>query len=339
MMMEHNGHNLNGNGHARPGALGAVPRASVLGRILHLWRDPYWGGLIRNILGVKIPALRQHAPRPLRIPAWYAQPPRTAPKLRISLVTPSYNQGRFLEATLRSVLEQEYSYLEYIVQDGGSTDESLDVIRRWQHRLAHWESVKDRGQAHAVNLGFRHATGDVMAWLNSDDLLLPGALAYVARYFERHPAIDVVYGHRLLIDHDGNEIGRWILPRHDNAILSWADYVPQETMFWRRRIWDKVGAAMDESFQFTLDWDLILRFRDARARFRRLPRFLGAFRIHPEQKTSAQRVTVGNREMQRLYERVHVRPMTALACLRQVLPYLCRHAVCERLYQLGLVRY
>jgi GT2 family glycosyltransferase len=337
--MEDNGLNLNGNGHARPGALGAVPRASVLGRILHLWRDPYWGGLIRNILGVKIPALRQHPPRPLRIPAWYWQPPRTAPKLRVSLVTPSYNQGRFLEATLRSVLEQEYSCLEYIVQDGGSTDESLDVIRRWEHRLAHWESVKDRGQAHAVNLGFQRATGDVMAWLNSDDLLLPGALAYVARYFERHPRIDVVYGHRLLIDHEGNEIGRWILPRHDNAILPWADYVPQETMFWRRRIWDSVGAAMDESFQFTLDWDLILRFRDAKARFRRLPRFLGAFRIHPEQKTLAQRVTVGNREMQRLYQRVHVRPMTALACLRQVLPYLCRHAVCERLYQLGLVRY
>lgn len=88
-----------------------------------------------------------------------------------------------------------------------------------------------------------------MAWPNSDDLLLPGALSTVADYFARHPDVDVVYGDRLLIDRNGMEIGRWIMPGHDNTVLSWVDYIPQETLFWRRRIWDKTGAQVDESFR------------------------------------------------------------------------------------------
>jgi hypothetical protein len=105
-----------------------------------------------------------------------------------------------------------------------------------------------------LNWGFRRITGEIMAYLNSDDLLIPGALHHVAEYFHRHPEVD--------IDHDPV----WVLPPHDNDVLSWADYVPQETLFWRRRIWDKIGGAFDESFDFALDWDLLLRFRDVGAR-------------------------------------------------------------------------
>src|SRR5439155_11875113 len=121
----------------------------------------------------------------------------------------------------------------------------------------------NRGQAHAINLGFRHATGEILAYLNSDDLLLPGALAYVANHVVRHPEVGVVYGHRVVIDADGREVGRWVLPPQDDASLVWDDYVPQETMFWRRRAWERVGARLDETFHFALDWDLILRFRQA----------------------------------------------------------------------------
>ena len=317
----------------------APPQTTWLRRMLRVWRHPHWRRLIAKFMGIKLGVLRQHRPQPLRVPRRYHRLPRTAPTLRISVVTPSYNQGRFLDQTIRSVLDQNYPQLEYIVQDGGSKDETPGILAHWRQRLAHCESGRDRGQAHAVNLGFRHATGNILAWLNSDDLLLPGALHYVGKYFQRHPEIDVVYGHRVLIDHEGRKIGRWVLPPHDDTILSWADYVPQETMFWRREIWEKVGGAVDESFQFALDWDLLLRFRAAGARFRRLPRFLGAFRVHPEQKTSAQRESVGNREMQRLYQRIHQQPMDATTCFRQMFPYLCRHALCERLHQIGLLRY
>jgi carbamoyltransferase len=322
-----------------PPPIAPTPQTTWLRRLLRIWRHPHWRYLIARFLGVKLGVLRQYQPRPLRVPRRYHRLPRTTPTLRISLVTPSYNQGRFLEHTIRSVLEQDYPHLQYIVQDGGSSDDTRAILERWRSRLDHCESVADRGQAHAVNLGFRHAAGDVMAWLNSDDLLLPGSLHYIAKFFQRHPDVDVIYGHRVLIDEQGREIGRWVLPPHDDTMLSWADYVPQETMFWRRRVWEQVGGAMDESFQFALDWDLLLRFREAGARFYRVPRFLGAFRVHAEQKTSAQRENVGNHEMQRLYERIHQQPMDAKTCFRQMLPYLCRHAVCQRLYQIGVLRY
>ena len=149
-----------------------------------------------------------------------------------------------------------------------------------------------------------------MAYLNSDDLLLPGAVPYVTAYFAAHPEVDVVYGHRVFIDADDQEIGRWVLPPHSDRMLLWADYVPQETLFWRRRIWDRIGGALDESFQFAMDWDLLLRFRNAGARIVRLPRFLGAFRVHPEQKSQALRLSVGEKEMALLRLRQHGREVT-----------------------------
>ncbi|MBA4066392.1 MAG: glycosyltransferase [Isosphaera sp.] len=293
--------------------------------------------LVARAYGARLQTFHHHPPRPLRVPPGYHRPRPLADPPPISIVTPSYNQGRFLEATIRSVLGQGYPRLEYVVQDGGSRDESAAVIERYRDRLAHAESRRDNGQGHAINLGFARAPrGEIMAYLNSDDLLLPGALNYVAAYFAAHPRVDVVYGHRVIVDEDGMEVGRWVLPGHSDRMLAWADYVPQETMFWRRRVWDKVGGAIDESFRFALDWDLLLRFREAGARFVRLPRFLGAFRVHATQKTSADLASAGTPEMARLRRRVHGREVADAEIGPNVLGYLLRHRWHDLLHRLGL---
>lgn len=278
-------------------------------------------------------------PRPVSIPnAYFRTPPLKNPP-RISMVTPNLNQGNFIEATIRSIIEQQYPNLEFVIQDGGSTDESLDVIRRYASSLTHWDSSPDHGQAHAINKGMQHTSGEIMAFLNSDDLLMPGSLAYVAGFFEKHPEVDVVYGHRILVNDHGEEIGRWVLPPHDDATIPYADYIPQETMFWRRRAWEAIGESLDESFQFALDWDLILRFREAGLKFKRLPRFLGAFRITDNQKTSALIRTVGEREMQRLRQRVFGRTPSRREIRRQVRPYLRRQWFYDLCYKLGFAQY
>ncbi|HTT08226.1 MAG TPA: glycosyltransferase family 2 protein [Gammaproteobacteria bacterium] len=270
----------------------------------------------------------------MRLPAHYAQPVSITRLPKISLVTPSYKQAGFIERTINSVLDQDYPNLEYFVQDGGSMDGTREILDRYSKRLAGWESCPDRGQSQALNLGFAKTSGEIMAWLNSDDILLPGALAYVAEYFNRHPEVDVVYGHRILIDENDHQIGRWMLPAHDDAVLSWADYVPQETIFWRRRIWDKVGGRIDESFRFAMDWDLLVRFRDAGARFARLPRFLGGFRVHPQQKTSAAISEVGCQEMDRIRQRVWGRVPSRTEVRKAVLPYLVKHVVTDLGWQI-----
>jgi glycosyltransferase involved in cell wall biosynthesis len=252
----------------------------------------------------------------------------------ISLVTPSFNQGHFIAETLDSVLSQRYPALEYVVQDGGSSDGTTDVLRRYAGRLAAWRSQPDKGQADAVNKGFEGTRGEIMAWLNSDDLLLPGALATVARYFAEHPDVDVVYGDRLLIDEEGREVGRWILPGHDGSVLRWIDFIPQETVFWRRRIWDAAGGMVDDSFHFAMDWDLLARFQAAGARFAHIPRFLGAFRIHSEQKTSAQ-IRTGKAEMNRVRMMTLGRVPSRLEVILAATPYLMRHMGVDACYSLS----
>jgi len=278
-------------------------------------------------------------PRALRVPAWYRDSASLLRHLRITIVTPSYNQARFLESTLRSVLEQEYPHLEYIVQDGASTDGSVEILSRYQDNFAYVDSRPDRGQAHALNRGFAHSTGEIMAYLNADDLLLPGALHYVAAFFQQHPEVDVVYGHRVVIDEQGREIGRWVLPPHDAQVIYWVDYIPQETMFWRRRIWERVGGGFDETLQFAIDWDLILRFAQVGAQMARLPRFLGAFRVHTAQKTSAQWKTLGRQEVNELRRRYLRREVTVREVERAIRPYLRRAFWYYVGYRLGMMRY
>ena len=259
---------------------------------------------------MQIGVLRHHDPKPLVWDAALARragPGQGGPQ--IAMVTPSFGQRDFLGRTLGSVLEQAYPNLLYVVQDGGSTDGSVDVIRAHAGRLHAWTSEKDAGQADAIRRGFARVEGDLgpddaMAWLNSDDLLAPGALAFVGRYFAEHPEVDVIYGHRIIIDENDGEVGRWVMPRHDPETLEWIDYVPQETMFWRKRAWDLAGG-IDPTFQFALDWDLLARFQQAGCRMVRVPWFLGAFRVHSAQKTSQAIHTTGAEEMRRIRERFH----------------------------------
>src|SRR5438105_4503434 len=135
--------------------------------------------------------------------------PQPASVPRISVVTPSYNQGRFLEQCIKSVLDQGYPNLEYIIIDGGSTDESVAVIRKYQDRLASWVSERDAGQTDAINKGFRRATGEVVAWMNADDFYLPGAFARIAQAYQQSPQASFYFGNGLRVNEAGQEAGRF----------------------------------------------------------------------------------------------------------------------------------
>jgi glycosyltransferase involved in cell wall biosynthesis len=280
-----------------------------------------------SILIPKLGMLRQHPPRKLRIARLPSLAPGTGLLPSMSIVTPSFEQGRFLRQSLDSVLDQEHPCLEYFVQDGGSTDESAAILSDYDGRLNGWETAPDRGKAHAINVAFRRTSGEIMGWLNSDDLLMPGALMYVARFFACNPRISVLYGNRILIDEGGLEVGRWILPEHDSDILRWVDFIPQETLFWRRSLWDAVGGGLDESLQFAIDWDLLLRFQDAGARFAHVPHFLGAFRVHPQQKTSAQIDSLGAKEVAALRRKYLGFEPSENEVMKRTKSYLSRHLI------------
>ena len=221
--------------------------------------------------------------------------------MKISLVTCSYQQGKFLDATMRSVLDQQYRDLEYIVVDGGSRDESVEVIRRHEPHLAYWVSEKDRGQTHALRKGFDRATGDILGWLCSDDLLLPDALNRVAAYFEAHPEVDMVYGNALWIDAAGQYIRpKKEMPWHKFVFLYDHNYLAQPATFWRRSLYDKVGG-LDESWNLGMDSDLWLRFAQ-HTQPRYLDTYLACMRDYPEQKTRALK-PAGRTEDTKLRER------------------------------------
>jgi ADP-heptose:LPS heptosyltransferase/GT2 family glycosyltransferase len=259
---------------------------------------------------MQIGVLIQYEPRPIAWDKGLAKArPAAGAMPRVGIVTPSFEQAAFLESTILSILNQEYPNLLYVVQDGASRDACPAIIERYAPRLRHWASEPDKGQADAIRRGFKHIEAelgpdDVMAWFNSDDLVAPRALAFVASYFASHPEVDVVYGHRIIIDDADREIGRWIMPRHEADSIEWIDYVPQETLYWRRRAWDVAGG-IDPSFQFALDWDLLARFHKAGCRIVRLPYFLGCFRVHAQQKTSQVIHTTGADEMSRIRLRFH----------------------------------
>ncbi len=280
--------------------------------------------------------LRQYAPIELASAA-SGDPVNTG--VQIAICTPSFNQADYLHETIQSVVSQGYGNIDYWVQDGGSTDETERILRSWNDKGLGYEIAEDEGQADAINRGFTRVNGEIMAWLNSDDLLLPGSLETVARTFAERPDVDVVYGHRILIDDRGRDIGRWIMPVHEDNILSWADYIPQETLFWRRNIWDAVGGELDTSFRFALDWELLLRFRQAGANFYRIPRFLGAFRIHEDQKTSARIHSDGDADMATLRTRARGRPVTDREVSENVKPFLAKSSLYSAAWKLGLADY
>jgi hypothetical protein len=215
-----------------------------------------------------------------------ADPKPNSPTLpRIAVVTPSFNQGQFLEETIRSVIEQHYPNLEYMVVDGGSTDNSVEVIRKYEKRLAYWTSAPDRGQADAINKGWKRATGEILAYINSDDTYAPGALQLVAETFARDPKVGLVYGRCCVIDERSAVIReRSVRAASLAEILCWSPSIPQPTMFVRRSAVEAVGF-LNANLHYTMDYDLAIRV-GLKYRMHFLPQVLANMRDHPAAKTA-----------------------------------------------------
>ena len=253
---------------------------------------------------------------------------------RISIVTPSYNQAAFIEWTVRSVLLQRYPNLEYIVMDGGSVDGSQDVLERYRSHFAHYVSEKDNGQADAISRGFEICTGQIMAYLNSDDMLAPDALQFVADYFNQHPEVDAIYSNRVVVGADNKVGSYWILPPHSNYLMQRWDLIPQETCFWRRSLFERAGN-IDPQFRFALDYDLFLRYMRV-GRFVRVNRFLGAFRYHLTAKTHTLLAEVGQEEIGKVREKHGVKIHVGESMIGGVFSLLvqragARHAALQRI--------
>lgn len=205
----------------------------------------------------------------------------------ISIVTPSYNQARFLERTIRSVLEQNYPGLEYIIMDGGSTDESVPIIERYASSLAYWTSGPDGGQTAAINSGWRRAGGEVVAWLNSDDFYLPGALLEIGRAFAGDREASLIYGLTRRVDADGRPMGTVGSAFSWRKMLYSHQVIPQPSAFFRRAAVEAAGP-LDESLHYSMDYDFLLRLaREGPVRM--IPRPLAGATIHADAKTTRDR--------------------------------------------------
>lgn len=202
----------------------------------------------------------------------------------LSIITPSYNQGSFIEETLRSVIAQREQVHEYFVIDGGSTDGSTEIIRRYAPSIDYWVSEKDSGQSDAIHKGFLRATGDVLLWLNSDDVLLPGALAKVRAAFDRHGDWDVLTGWHLHIDAQSRILACNRIPGESPGWARWGvHHVCQQTCFFKRKLYQQVGG-LRLDLHCVMDTELWYRFFDAGAHWGHLPAYLGGFRIHSAAK-------------------------------------------------------
>ena len=206
---------------------------------------------------------------------------------KISIVTPNFNYGKYLEDTIVSVLSQEYPNLEYILIDGGSTDNSVDVIRTYEDRISSWQSKRDDGQADAINKGFLKTTGDILGWLNSDDMYLPGALNKVRNIFASLEGDDptIVFGNCVHLDVESNRASGSDVVAWQRALdLRLYDYIIQPSCFWSRSVYERVGPlSLDMNFGF--DWDWFIRAEQAGVRFVSMDDFLSVYRFHDEHKT------------------------------------------------------
>ena len=203
----------------------------------------------------------------------------------ISVVIPSYNQGGFIEETILSVLGQNYPRMEVLVIDGGSTDDTVDIIKKHSARLGYWHSRKDSGQADAINQGMRLAKGDILCWLNSDDMYLPLALRKAARQLAGRvgePAL--VYGAALVMREGKTPFGAAKVPEGFVADrLTYFDYIVQPSSFWTRALWEAAGE-LNAEYNYVLDWDWFIRASRV-ARFEYEPGFLSIYRLHDQHKT------------------------------------------------------
>lgn len=211
---------------------------------------------------------------------------------RVSIVTPSFQQAQYLEQTIRSVLGQGYPDLEYIIVDGGSTDESVEIIKRYASRLAWWVSQPDKGQSDAISKGFARATGDIVAWLNSDDMYAPGALQTAAAVMQRYPDVGLVYGDAVSINQYGRPLNDMAFPKMSLADLAAFEIICQPAVFIRRSVLAQVGPVNPE-YRYLMDHELWLRIA-LKAPIRHIEKQVLAFaRQHPAAKNVAQAAGFG----------------------------------------------
>jgi GT2 family glycosyltransferase len=209
----------------------------------------------------------------------------------VSIITPSYNQAPFLEQTIRSVLEQDYPRIEYIVVDGGSTDSSVDVIKKYADHLAYWISERDSGQAEAINKGIARANGEILAWLNSDDYYMRNTVSVAVRCFEQNPDVVMVYGDMLAVDRDGQTINVLKYQQLSLEDLLCFQIIGQPSVFFRRSALRKTGL-LEPSFHFMLDHHLWIRLAQ-QGRILHVPQVWSAARYHPQAKNRAKAAEFG----------------------------------------------
>jgi GT2 family glycosyltransferase len=209
----------------------------------------------------------------------------------VSIITPSFNQAAYLEQTMLSVLEQDYPRIEYIVVDGGSTDNSVDIIRKYENKLAWWASEKDRGQADAINKGFARATGEVTAWLNSDDYYLAGTVSAAVKTFEEHPDVVLAYGDMLAVDENGKTFNTLSYKQLTLEDLLCFQIIGQPAVFMRRSALQAVGG-LDPTFHFMLDHHLWIRIAQ-QGKILHVDQTWSAARYHAEAKNIAQAAEFG----------------------------------------------
>ena len=223
----------------------------------------------------------------------------------VSIVTPSYNQALYLEQTIQSVLEQDYPRIEYVVVDGASTDDSFEIIKKYNDRLAYWISEKDSGQAEAINKGFARAKGEILAWLNSDDYYLPNAILDVVKCFEENPDVVMVYGDMLAVDGDGQIINVLKYKQLSLEDLLCFLIIGQPSVFFRRSALEKTGL-LDISFHFMLDHHLWIRLAQLGS-ILHIPQVWSAARYHAQAKNRARAAEFG-REAFRVLDWARAQP-------------------------------
>ncbi len=207
----------------------------------------------------------------------------------ISVITTSYNQGKFIEFTIKSVIDQSYQNIEYVIIDGASEDETISVLQKYKYhpRIKKIISEKDQGQTDALIKGFNIASGDILCWLNSDDMFIPGSLDKIAEIFSHNSEIDVIVGNLVVVDREGIEVGMW--PRRKMSNLDWLSLpqaIGQPATFFTRRAYDLVGG-LDPQFEYSMDYDLFMKFGLYGLKFYYINDVLSYFRVHDESKTMA----------------------------------------------------
>lgn len=206
---------------------------------------------------------------------------------KISIVTPSYNQGQYLEETILSVLGQKYPNLEYLIYDASSTDNSVDIIKKYEKELSYWVSEKDNGQADAINKGFAKATGEILMWLNSDDILMPNILNFIAQQYQEK-GDGIYFGNCIHFQEKNNGVlyarGSQVGLSFNQISLQLADTIIQPSSFWSRNVWLQNGI-LEEKFHFGFDWEWFLRAQKNNIPFYNINKPISLYRIHEEHKS------------------------------------------------------